>query len=51
MEEGDEFETRVAWLEELIEVASCPICDSLIQMDKGGHTLQCSTRKDHIHWP
>ena len=51
MEEGDEFETRVAWLEELIEVASCPICDSFIQMDKGGHTLQCSTRKDHIHWP
>ena len=51
LEEGDEFETRVAWLEELIEVTNCPQCGSSIEMDKGGHSLRCSTRKDHIQWP
>tara|TARA_B000000565_G_scaffold131012_1_gene98848 strand:- start:4771 stop:5790 length:1020 start_codon:yes stop_codon:yes gene_type:complete len=51
LEEGDEFETRVAWLEELIEVAQCPDCGSEIIMDKGGHSIRCSARKDHIQWP
>ena len=51
LEEGDEFETRVAWLEELIEVAQCPDCGSEIIMDKGGHSIRCSSRKDHIQWP
>ena len=51
LEEGDEFETRVAWLEELMEVAKCPQCGSNLEMDKGGHSLRCSTRKDHIQWP
>ena len=51
LEEGDEFETRVAWLEELMEVAKCPQCGSNLEMDKGGHSLCCSTRKDHIQWP
>jgi len=51
LEEGDEFETRVAWLEELIEFAQCPHCGSEMKMDKGGHSLRCSSRKDHIHWP
>ncbi len=51
MEEGDEFETRVAWLEELVDVAKCPICESSIELDNGGHSLRCTSRKDHIQWP
>ncbi|MBI87893.1 MAG: hypothetical protein CMB67_02540 [Euryarchaeota archaeon] len=49
--EGDELETRRAWLEELSENAICPICDGeLGTIDEGGICkIVCSSK--HIKWP
>ena len=52
-EEGDELETRRAWLEELAEQVVCPICDAeVFAIGKGeNYTLKCSLSKDHLNWP
>jgi len=52
-EEGDELETRRAWLEELSENTICPVCDGeLVTIDDGGVCrLICSSSPSHIRWP
>ena len=52
-EEGDELETRRAWLEELAEHTICPICDGEVISidDRGVCRLNCSLSPDHIRWP
>ena len=52
-EEGDELETRRAWLEELSENAICPICDGEIVADMDGEIcrLRCTLSGSHLKWP
>jgi membrane associated rhomboid family serine protease len=52
-EEGDELETRQAWLEQLAEQAQCPICNGeLDAVEVEGITLlQCSLDSEHLKWP
>ncbi len=52
-EQGDELETRQAWLEELAENTICPICDGevkLFEKDEN-YSLICSLNKEHLFWP
>ena len=51
--EGDELETRRAWLEELAENTICPICDGEIVAidDRGVCRLNGSLSPGHIRWP
>ncbi|RJU87016.1 MAG: rhomboid family intramembrane serine protease [Candidatus Poseidoniales archaeon] len=48
-EEGDEKETRQAWLEEIAERASCPVCGSNLQLKK--MRIRCDSNKFHVLWP
>ncbi len=52
-EEGDELETRRAWLEELSENAICPICDGEIVTEMNGEVcrLRCTLSGSHLNWP
>ena len=52
-EEGDEIETRQAWLEQLAEQAQCPVCQGEIEaVEMTGITqLKCKSSKGHIEWP
>ena len=52
-EEGDELETRRAWLEELAENTICPICDGEVVTidDRGVCRLSCHVSAEHIRWP
>ena len=52
-EEGDELETRKAWLEELAENTICPVCEGEIVAidDRGVCRLSCSLSPTHIRWP
>lgn len=52
-EEGDELETRRAWLEELAEVARCPDCDSPLRVEINDEVarLCCSNSRKHLLWP
>jgi membrane associated rhomboid family serine protease len=52
-DEGDEPETRQAWLEQLAEQATCPICSSTLEtIEKVGiTTLGCTADKTHLDWP
>ncbi len=52
-EEGDELETRRAWLEELAENTICPVCDGeIITFDERGVCrLRCNVSSEHIRWP
>lgn len=52
-EEGDELETRRAWLEELAEHTICPICDGevIAITDRSVCRLNCSLSTNHIKWP
>ena len=52
-EEGDELETRRAWLEELAEHTICPVCDGevLTIVNKGVCELRCGISADHVRWP
>ena len=52
-EEGDELETRRAWLEELAEQVICPVCDGEVHAVISGQncTLKCAHSKNHINWP
>ena len=52
-EQGDELETRQAWLEELAENTICPICNGevkLFEKDEN-YSLICSINDDHLFWP
>ena len=52
-EEGDEIETRQAWLEQLAEQAHCPVCGGrLVTVETAGITqLKCDSGKSHFEWP
>ncbi len=52
-EEGDELETRRAWLEELSENTICPVCDGEVVTidDRGVCRLSCHVSAEHIRWP
>jgi hypothetical protein len=52
-DEGDELETRRAWLEELAEHTICPVCDGEVIAidDRGVYKLNCSRSPNHIKWP
>ncbi|MCK5868007.1 MAG: hypothetical protein KAG07_01125, partial [Candidatus Thalassarchaeum sp.] len=52
-EEGDELETRRAWLEELSEHTICPVCDGEIitEMSRGSCRLRCALVGSHVKWP
>ncbi len=52
-EEGDEIETRQAWLEQLAEQAKCPECGAEINTNNssGLTMLTCSENSSHLNWP
>ena len=52
-EEGDELETRQAWLEQLAEQAHCPVCQGdLKTIDSAGIArLTCASNQSHLEWP
>ena len=52
-QEGDELETRRAWLEELSENAICPACDGEIVAEMEGEIclLRCTLSDSHLKWP
>ena len=52
-EEGDEIETRQAWLEHLSEQAQCPVCGAeLMTFEIAEITvLRCTVEKAHLDWP
>ena len=52
-EEGDELETRRAWLEELAEQVVCPVCEGevLTRLQGENCTLRCVISSKHIRWP
>ena len=51
--EGDEFETRRAWLEELSEHTLCPSCDGeIVCITESGRTwVECAVSNSHLRWP
>jgi len=48
-EEGDEKETRQAWLEEIAERAKCPVCDGDLHLKK--MRIRCVAESSHVAWP
>ena len=53
-EEGDEEETRRAWIEELADNAICPICGgglTALTNRSGDYYVTCSSDHKHISWP
>ena len=52
-DEGDELETRQAWLEQLAEQTQCPVCKGeLDTVEVGGITrLRCRLDSNHLEWP
>ena len=51
--EGDEFETRRAWLEELSEHTLCPKCEGeVICITEGRRSwVECTVSDRHLRWP
>jgi membrane associated rhomboid family serine protease len=51
--EGDELETRQAWLEELAEQAACPECGGSLEVEVHDEVarMRCSDSKKHLYWP
>lgn len=47
--EGDEKETRQAWLEEIAERAKCPVCDGDLHLKK--MRIRCVAESSHVAWP
>ncbi len=52
-DEGDELETRRAWLEELSEQVICPVCDGEVHAIVQGEncSLRCALSNKHLKWP
>ena len=48
-EEGDEKETRQAWLEEISERAKCPICGDNLHLKN--MKIKCNSDSSHVSWP
>ena len=47
--EGDEKETRQAWLEEIAERTKCPVCDGDLHLKK--MRIRCVAESSHVAWP
>ena len=47
--EGDEKETRQAWIEEIAERAKCPVCDGDLHLKK--MRIRCVAESSHVAWP
>ena len=53
MSAGDEPDTRLAWMEHIAAVATCPTCNAplgVVERHNGPH-LQCSANTAHLEWP
>ena len=52
-EEGDELETRQAWLEQLAEQAQCPVCQADLETDQsaGITRIKCQSNRCNFEWP
>ena len=48
-EEGDQKETRQAWMEELTEQTICPVCQGPLIVKN--YRVRCQTSTSHLHWP
>ena len=48
-EEGDEKETRQAWLEEIADRAKCPVCEGDLHLKK--MRIRCVVESSHVAWP
>ena len=49
LEEGDEKETRQAWLEEISDRAKCPVCEGELHLKK--MRIRCVSESSHVAWP
>jgi membrane associated rhomboid family serine protease len=49
LEEGDEKETRQAWLEEIADRAKCPVCEGDLHLKK--MRIRCVVESSHVAWP
>jgi membrane associated rhomboid family serine protease len=49
LEEGDEKETRQAWLEEIAERTKCPVCEGDLHLKK--MRIRCVAESSHVAWP
>lgn len=47
--EGDEKETRQAWMEELVMKTNCPVCEGKLQVHR--LKIRCTESKSHVDWP
>ena len=47
--EGDEKETRQAWMEEIAHRAKCPVCEGDLEYHR--HRIRCASDKSHLSWP
>ena len=53
MESSDEPETRLAWMEHIADLSTCPNCATklgVVERSDGPH-LQCSNNPEHFNWP
>ncbi len=52
-QEGDELETRRAWVEELAEHVQCPVCGGSVRVVVGDEIahLSCDVNNGHLAWP
>ena len=48
-DEGDEKETRQAWLEEIADRAKCPVCGGKLHLKK--MRIRCESDSSHVAWP
>ena len=49
LEEGDEKETRQAWLEEIADRAKCPVCEGELHLKR--MRIRCVAAASHVAWP
>ena len=51
--EGDELETRHAWLDLLAEQAPCPVCEQPLtcELVRQVPVLHCTVDGKHLDWP
>jgi membrane associated rhomboid family serine protease len=53
MESSDEPETRLAWMEHIADISTCPDCGSklgVVERSDGPH-IQCSKNPERFNWP
>ena len=50
---GDEIETREAWMEKLVTIVNCPVCDDelIVRNVSNGPNVQCHKETCNFSWP